>query len=412
MNNYSELIKNYLSGTCDRMFSPPKGDFKHQCLLPVAAYSHELWDWGCWTSNIAVRQIMTDCGRAKELDEYEKGCRLNFLDFQKEDGRIPIVIPTEKKYDLEHLSPNGNIHKPVMAQHIAFIVKYTNDVEWIRGSMKKIERFHSYYEENCKHESGLFFFIDDFAIGVDNDPSTFFRPNGSSASIFLNTLMYKEFKAMEYIYEKLDDSANSKKYCDKAEELKNAINEHCWDEKDGFYYSCDINLVPIDPDRKLHSGCPRHWNTLIQRIGCWSGFLPMWAGIATPEQAERMVKENYLDERTFNSPSGVRSLSKLEKMYRIAESTNPSCWHGPVWGISNYMVFKGLLNYGYTDLAEELADKTIMMFGKDIEENNAMHEYYDPETGKGVYNKDFLSWNMLVSNMIAWKENREVISEF
>ena len=68
-------------------------------------------------------------------------------------------------------------------------------------------------------------------------------------------------------------------------------------------------------------------------------------------------------------------------------------------------------NYGYTDLAGEVADKTILLFGKDIEENNAMHEYYDPETGRGVYNRDFLSWNMLVSNMIAWKENRQVISE-
>ena len=36
---------------------------------------------------------------------------------------------------------------------------------------------------------------------------------------------------------------------------------------------------------------------------------------------------------------------------------------------------------------------------------------HDPETGKGVFNKDFLSWNMLVANMIAWKEKREVISE-
>ena len=138
----------------------------------------------------------------------------------------------------------------------------------------------------------------------------------------------------------------------------------------------------------------------------------MWAGIATPEQAERMVKETYLDEGSFNAPFGVRSLSKYEKMYRIAESTNPSCWHGPVWGISNYMVFKGLLNYRYTELAEELADKTILLFGKDVEENNAMHEYYDPETGKGVYNRDFLSWNMLVANMIAWKEKRAVITEF
>ena len=46
------------------------------------------------------------------------------------------------------------------------------------------------------------------------------------------------------------------------------------------------------------------------------------------------------------------------------------------------------------------------MFGKDIEENGEMHEYYDPETGKGVHNKGFQSWNLLVVNMIKWYRSR------
>ncbi len=411
MENNIKIIKDYLSGACDRMFCEPKGYFKHKCLLPVAAYSQQLWDWGCWTSNVAVRQIMTDLGRQNELNEYERGNRKIFVDFQKEDGRIPIVVATADEYSLEHLSPNGNIHKPVMAQHIAFISKYSDGASWIKDDMQKVEKFLKYYDENYKHESGLYFFADDFAIGVDNDPSTWFRPNGSSASIYLNSLMYKEFLAMAYIYEMLGENGKVKEYENKAQTLKDAINENCWDEKDGMYYSCDINLNPMPEKDKLHSGCPRHYNTLIQRIGSWNSFMPLWAGIADEEKAKRMIFENLLDEKAFWGAFGVRSLSKYEKMYRIQESTNPSCWHGPVWGVSNYMVFKGLLNYGYQDLARELCDKTIEMFAKDIEENNAMHEYYDPETGKGVFNKDFLSWNMLVMNMIAWRENRPVISE-
>jgi putative isomerase len=39
-------------------------------------------------------------------------------------------------------------------------------------------------------------------------------------------------------------------------------------------------------------GNSREWDCLIQRIGVWSGFLAMWAGIASPEQAERMVIEH------------------------------------------------------------------------------------------------------------------------
>ena len=149
----------------------------------------------------------------------------------------------------------------------------------------------------------------------------------------------------------------------------------------------------------------KHWNTfrnysfLLQKIDVWSGFMAMWANIATKEQAERMVKENYLNEKTFYSNGGVRSLSKAEKMYRVVKSGNPSCWTGPIWGIANYMTFIGLINYGYEKEAKELAEKTVLTFGKDIEKYGKMHEYYDPDTCEGVHNLGFQSWNLLAVNM-------------
>ena len=102
----------------------------------------------------------------------------------------------------------------------------------------------------------------------------------------------------------------------------------------------------------------------------------------------------------------------MEKMYSTRASANPSNWRGPVWGISNYMVFKGLVKYGFRKEATELADKTIILFGRDFEKNQALHEYYEPETGEPLLNKGFQNWNYLVANMIAWKENRKVIEEF
>jgi putative isomerase len=130
--------------------------------------------------------------------------------------------------------------------------------------------------------------------------------------------------------------------------------------------------------------------------------MAMWAGIATKEQADRMVKEHYLNERTFNAPYGVRTLSKLEKMYSLAKTGNPSCWLGPIWGISNYMTFQGLVNYGYVNEAKNLAQKTITLLGKDIEQNGVMHEYYHPDTGEGINNPGFQNWNYLSINMINW----------
>ena len=134
----------------------------------------------------------------------------------------------------------------------------------------------------------------------------------------------------------------------------------------------------------------------------WSGFMAMWAGIATPEQAERMVKENLLDEKAFWAPYGVRTLSKYEKMYSIKKTGNPSCWLGPIWGISNYMVFDGLVKYGFIDEAKELAEKTLKLFGDDIAKSGELHEYYDPESGEPVNNPGFQNWNLFAIRMGQW----------
>jgi putative isomerase len=232
--------------------------------------------------------------------------------------------------------------------------------------------------------------------------------------------MYKELLAMVYLAERLNLSETGKEFASNAEELKKAVLEHCWDDRDGFFYSTDLNLRTVEnrEDNTLgkkfiiHSGYPRDYDCLIQRIGVWSGFLALWAGIAADEQAHRIVKEHYSNSETFNSPSGVRTLSKMEKMYSMRASANPSNWRGPVWGISNYMVFRGLADYGYTDEARELAEKTVMLFGKDFEKNGALHEYYEPETGEPILNKGFQNWNYLVLNMVAWLEGNKVIKEF
>lgn len=232
--------------------------------------------------------------------------------------------------------------------------------------------------------------------------------------------MYKELLAMVYLAKQLNVTEVGKEFEKDAVELKEALQKNCWDERDGFYYSVDINLRPVEKNMDntlgrsfdIHSGYPRDYDGLIQRIEVWTGFMAMWAGIATPEQAKRMVKEHYADTKTFNCKAGIRTLSKMEKMYSVRSSANPSNWRGPVWGISNYMVFKGLEEYGFRQEATELAGKTILLFGKDFEKTGALHEYYEPETGEPLLNKGFQNWNYLVLNMIAWKEGKTFVEEF
>ncbi len=409
-----EKLKEYMLDLSQILWAEPYGDFKNHCIVVTknSSYPSQLWDWGNWANNIALRQIATFQGKQDELIKHELGSVENFLNEQHEDGSIEIAIFSEKEHDFVSLMPHRNVHKPVLCQHVAFILKYTNDVEWAKKIYPNLKRFVNFYENNAKHESGLFFFFDDFAIGVDNDPSTFYRPDNSSASIFLNSLMYMELGAISHIASLTGNIDDAEYFSARQQELKDAINTHCYDEKDGMYYSCDINLRAIQPEVLLHSGAPRHYSTLIQRLGCWSSFLPLWAGIPTKEQAERIVKENLLDEKGFWAPYGVRSLSKYEKMYRLVGTGNPSSWQGGVWILSNYFVFKALLRYGYKAEGEQLAKATLDLLAKDLEENGAFHEYYDPETGKGLFNKGFSSWNLLGFNMLEYFDGKELIEEF
>lgn len=408
-----KLIKEYAYKNYHLMFRNPAGKLSHPYIVPGAGYTESLWDWDSWLVDIALRQIALESADTSELLVYEKGCVINFLEHTRESGCTPhLLTPVRDTID-EAPEYSSNTHKPVLAQHVAFILKNTpDDIKWFTPYIDKLDRFLKGYMKHQRHENGIYFWLDDAGIGVDNDPCTFYRPPKSSGSIYLNALMYKELSAMVYICDLFGENELKEFYHSETSALYNAIQNLCWDEKDGFFYSVDLNLYPIDLNNPIHQGCPRHWDSLIQRIGVWSGFLAMWAGVATKEQAERIVKENYLDERTFNAPYGVRTLSKMEKMYSIKASGNPSCWLGPIWGISNYMVFSALLKYGYEKEAKELAEKTVMLFGKDIKESGELHEYYDPESGAPIMNPGFQNWNLLSLNMIAYLDKKERITEF
>lgn len=410
---YSKIIKDYSSSAYTKLTREGRGRLNHPFLVPGAVYQYELWDWDSWLTDVGIRQILRDTGADTSLFyECEKGCILNFLEHTDDEGNMPITINSEQ--EVFFLRGAKNIHKPCIAQHLAFILKETgNEISWLGDKVHKLEAFIDRYRRTSYHApTGLYFFLDDTAIGVDNDPCIFYRPDGSCASVYLNVLMYKELMAMSYVFGVLGDKDKAEGYESEAKALAAAINEHLWDERCGMYYSADINLNPIDPDRFLHSGKPRHWHSLIMRIDSWSGFLALWAGIATPEQAKRVIEENMLCERTFLGKYGIRSLSRLEKTYAVWKSGNPSCWLGPVWINVSYFCFRALLRYGYEDEARALADTTALLVGKDIAECGEMHEYYHPDTGEGVNNRGFQSWNLLVNNMLAYLEGRSTVEEF
>ncbi|MBE2178926.1 MAG: glycoside hydrolase family 37 [Chthoniobacterales bacterium] len=417
MNAHLSLIEEKLCSGYAGMFREPGGALKHPFLTPGSEnYADILWDWDSWFSDVALRQILIKTGGPGEREQarpYERGCVLNFLEYGGLDGWVPFIVGRDGPFRSEHIYEE-NMHKPCLAQHAAFLVQADGDAEWLRPKFYHLQSFLNNYRNHHRHACGLYFWQNDRAIGVDNDPCTYYRPKRSSGSIYLNCLMLVELRAMEFLCEKLGLEEVGRHYAADARALLAAVREHCWDERDGFYYSVDLNLLPVEArsDFGLHQGMPRDWPCLIQRIGVWSGFLALWAGIATPEQAARIVAEHFHNPKTFNAPFGIRTLSRMEKMYNLRGTGNPSSWLGPVWGIANYMVWRGLVNYGFSSEATELAEKTVRLFGHDLERFGVLHEYYQPENGEPILNPGFQNWNYLVLNMAEWLQGREPVAEF
>ena len=286
ISNNIEIIKKNIYKDYKGMFKEPKGALKYPFVTPGSdQYSEELWDWDSWFTDIALRQIVTNNPESKiDITRYEQGCVLNFLSYGGMNGWIPVLIEPANESREQMLNDRNvferNMHKPVLAQHAAFIVQQNNgNAEWLRENFYYLQAFENAYLNYYRHKpTGLLYWQNDGGIGVDNDPCTFYRPDASSGSILLNCFMYKELLATAYIARCLNQAEIATIYEKEADDLKAAIRKNCWDPKDGFYYSVDFNLTEIKKPTgawQLHNGGPRKWDCLIQRIGVWSGFCAM-----------------------------------------------------------------------------------------------------------------------------------------
>lgn len=207
--------------------------------------------------------------------------------------------------------------------------------------------------------------------------------------------MFLEYSAMSSIANEIGKTDECKIFNDKACMLAEKINTHMWDPIDEIYYHLDaMSKDPKVNNQKITWDVPLKFKT-------WTSFVPLYAKIAPKHYADLLVKKHLLNKDEFWSEYGIRTMAKNEPAYSTAETSNPSNWQGPIWIISTYIIFKGLLNYGYINKARKIAENVLGNLHRDICENGAMHEYYNPETGKSDINLGFMNWNALAGLMVS-----------
>ncbi len=406
MQEYTQLLREFVRKNTEGVLKKPHSFIHYPFIDPGSVYDGNVWDWDTYWSVYGFLNLADqyDPETRERLLMHAKGNVQNFFDHQLEDGYIPMMIEVadwpEPYLNMKH--KEGvlmNMHKPFLCSQICLISDYAGDYQWAMEYLEGIRNYFACYDRNYYYENcGLYVWRDDIMIGMDNDPATFGRAPFSTANIYLNSFMCTELSSAAKIFEKAGMAEEAEAFCKKRDALVDAIQAECWDKRDKIFYSVDVDIHTRKFDW-FHQGLGVFWKTLPIKIRVWSCFLPMYAKIATEEQAKEMVKHIF-DPETFGSEFGVTTLSKDEKMFDLSVTNNPSNWLGPIWLVANYCVFRGLMNYGYREEAKLLCERTLTLLGEDLKETGSLHEYYDPFTGKPIMNGGFINWNILALNMV------------
>jgi hypothetical protein len=358
----SELVRERLQQLNRDISKKGLHDFSQSREKLLTGYAYgEFFDWDLYFENIYLSYY--------GVSKFDFSNFAVFLSRQEPDGFIPrtlgITYPKPKQ-----------MFKPFLAQLAVLGSQQTGSYEWLRkkdyGQLQKyLDRWFAYDADH----NGLPTWNSSDASGMDNQLSR----SGDLDSYFdegvdLACYLVRELQAMAIISGKLGKTKEQDEYQQRAKELTKLINNVFWDEKDGFYY-----------DRNEKTG-------KMIRVKSVAGFFPLWAGVATPAQARRLVQEHLFNEKEFWLAYPVATYAKTAPDFYEGTTKGECNWRGNTWIPSNYMIFHGLIKYGYDKEARELADRTYTMV---LDRNPVTREYYDSETGQGYGMNPFWGWSSL-----------------
>jgi putative isomerase len=143
------------------------------------------------------------------------------------------------------------------------------------------------------------------------------------------------------------------------ENVKHLVREKLWNETDGIYEN-------------------RFWNGQFSKRLSPTNFYPMLAGIATPEQARRMVNEHLLNPREFWGEYVVPTTPRNDPAF-----ADQYYWRGSIWGPTNYLLYHAVDRYGFDQVALEFAKKSYALFMDDWRTNQHDNELYHAWGGSG-----------------------------
>jgi len=169
------------------------------------------------------------------------------------------------------------------------------------------------------------------------------------APVCLNSLLYKNEKDMEQISLWLGRADDAKTWGKRAEDRKKLMAQYLWnDERHAFF---DFNFDTAKGSTYVYA----------------SMFYPLWAGLATPEQAKGVVASL----KGFEQPGGLP----------MSTFDSGAQWDLPYgWGNIEMIAIDGLRKYGYNTEADRISYNFLSTVAENFRRDGNIREKYNVVT--------------------------------
>lgn len=170
--------------------------------------------------------------------------------------------------------------------------------------------------------------------------------------VCLNSLLYAMEKQTAEILRAIGRSAEAPAWEARARDRAQRINRLMWDERDGLYYDYDF----------VHKQ--------VRRYPFLTTFYPLWAGIASQDQAARVVK----NLKVFERAGGLET----------STTVSGSQWDAPFgWAPLELLAVEGMRRYGFTADADRVAQEFLALVRDQYRNTGVIVEKYDVVRGSG-----------------------------
>jgi alpha,alpha-trehalase len=185
------------------------------------------------------------------------------------------------------------------------------------------------------------------------DISFRFGPYGAAthhyAPVCLNSLLYKTEEDLALMSDMLGRKKEAANWRKRADDRKERIQTYLWDAKRGLYFDYDF-------EKQLQSS--------YEYV---TTFLPMWTGIATPEQARAIMK----NLAVFEKPGGL-VMSPFE---------SGAQWDYPyAWAPNQLLADEGIRRYGFKDDADRVSYEFLSTVAENFRRDGTIREKYNAVT--------------------------------